>query len=54
MPLIASEKMRRRKQNLKDEGKYKEYKKNHREIAKKCRVKKKSEIEHMKKARGKV
>ncbi|XP_054722845.1 uncharacterized protein LOC129232768 [Uloborus diversus] len=47
MALTAAEKMRRRRQKLKDEGKYEEYKEKHRETAKKSRAEKKNELEHM-------
>lgn len=47
MAFTAAEKMRRRRQKLKDEGKYEEYKEKHRQTAKKSRTKKKNELDHM-------
>lgn len=47
MAFTAAEKMRRRRQKLKDEGKYEEYKEKHRQTAKKSRAKKKNELDHM-------
>ncbi|XP_063230878.1 uncharacterized protein LOC134535630 [Bacillus rossius redtenbacheri] len=41
MPLTAAEKMRKKRQKLKDEGKYEEYKLKHRETTKKYRERKK-------------
>ena len=46
MPLTAAEKMRRRRQKLKDEGKYEDYKKKHRETVKNSR-KRQQEKERM-------
>lgn len=51
MALSAAEKMRRRRQKLKEEGKYEEYKENQRQQMKKVRDKKKEEISKLKKRR---
>lgn len=45
MALTAAEKMKRRREKLKLEGKYEQYKKNHREVCRKGRLKKKAFLE---------
>lgn len=53
MPLTAAEKMRRRRQKLKDEGKYEEYKEKHRETVRKCREMKKEQEQKLSKVKQK-
>ena len=47
MPLTAAEKMKWRRQKLKDEGRYEDYKKKHREVVKKYRERKKELLQHL-------
>ncbi|CAB3988659.1 Hypothetical predicted protein [Paramuricea clavata] len=54
MALTAAERQRRRREKLKQQGKYEEYKSHHREIAQKSRDKKKDMLENLSQQRREI